>query len=1326
VHRRVIVEMRLALTLIATVGAVVGFPDGAQAQHSITVDTTMLNNDFQSAPLCEASCFSARFGFSTVPFVALDLPTSVTLVYDGDRAFTRPFLHLDVTPDNSGVSLSRYALSATVNGAPVTFVNGDATLIFSGAPSKRRLTGQFVTTLGTGVYSMVLTVIATYADNGTVTKTINTELMIVDQSSSPVARGWSIASLQRLYFPSLGGYMIADGDGSAVRFRSTAMATADYSTLSVSAGVYTRTYPDKSRAVFNATGLLTSMVDRLGRSTTFDYDGSARLVRVKNPMTDLLGAPYDSLTYGSTGLTSIIQKKAGSTQRTTAITIGSNGSISALQDPDGVSTLLGYDTNNRLSSITDRKGAVTTLGYDALTWKLASATLPQVPIDAGGGNTSNANPIVRDTAWQSVGLPRIPTTVASPATPAIPDSVMGIISDPLRHRTRFTVNRYGQPLAIQDPLGTISGFSRSGIFTTGIAHPDGSQDIFTYSNGLLTSSYLAGESLIRFHYDSNNMVDTVSGLGVPREVHYNNSSQLVDSISIGQSPARVARFTYDPTTKRVATAKDPLNHQTSFSYGNYGNTSWTSDPSGRISTRIVDTHGRDSVVTPSGSRSAITLYDAMNRATAVYDSLGATPTTITYNPNSLIVTDRLGQSYKTDFDALGRSVKVYNANSTTVYSTLRYDSAGRMTSTTNRRGQRIDLKYDVLGRVTAKSGTNTSADSLAYIGYTGLVGWNTTARDTTIQTVSQSRTDVSTRFGGSSGRFFVRHNDASVLTAASSIEITSPVSDTIWTRYYNTNSSTGLLASIALGSIGSANFTYNTNGDRIETDWVDPDIFSPVRRFETWKPAGELAGTTFSGSGSNYQRTYTYDAAGRIVIAAHANALNDRSYAYDRLGRIRGVGTSKDTTAISTQFTYDAVGNRTDHGGSYGTGNRVNSFAGYTFEHDADGNVTRKYGNGRDWRFYWSAESRLDSVSAGGTRVGYRYDAHSRLTNLLINGAVAQRLVWDGDHILAQVDGANNRIIDYSYEAGIDAPLSANLINGNGVFAPEYFVRDELGNVLGRVGPDGSTPQVVDYDAWGSITSGSTDGLAWKSLFYESNTQLYYVRNRWYDPEIGRFLSEDPIGLGGGLNQYAFGGDDPINRSDPTGLQGGCAEGYVWGTVGGVGGCIGPIATLAPSLIAASQRGGPRDLTNDPWFIRGYSSISSVAGQIGEWFYAGMGQVTPLTKSQTLSVSIAIHRLLNTSNMTCRQLGVAAFDRLANGRYFALNEYNHIEGTVGFARGAISLDPSLFLPENGRGLVNSVAHEEFHYKALLKTIGLNDQPGHLVYQVAAACQAAAF
>jgi RHS repeat-associated protein len=107
-----------------------------------------------------------------------------------------------------------------------------------------------------------------------------------------------------------------------------------------------------------------------------------------------------------------------------------------------------------------------------------------------------------------------------------------------------------------------------------------------------------------------------------------------------------------------------------------------------------------------------------------------------------------------------------------------------------------------------------------------------------------------------------------------------------------------------------------------------------------------------------------------------------------------------------------------------------------------------------------------------------------------------------------------------------------------------YARLDGLGNVLALTDTSGSIRTSYGYDDWGKLTSSSdqesfngTDRARWKgALWLGPEVDLYYLRARWYEPHSGRFLSEDPIGLEGGINAVLFAGNDPVNGADPSGL----------------------------------------------------------------------------------------------------------------------------------------------------------------------------------------------
>jgi RHS repeat-associated protein len=97
---------------------------------------------------------------------------------------------------------------------------------------------------------------------------------------------------------------------------------------------------------------------------------------------------------------------------------------------------------------------------------------------------------------------------------------------------------------------------------------------------------------------------------------------------------------------------------------------------------------------------------------------------------------------------------------------------------------------------------------------------------------------------------------------------------------------------------------------------------------------------------------------------------------------------------------------------------------------------------------------------------------------------------------------------------------------------------DVFGNVQGTMIDSATSGQTVTYEDWGapSITGDTTNRLTWKGLPYDPVLGLIQMRARWYDPGMGRFISEDPIGLAGGINPYVFANDDPINGFDPSGM----------------------------------------------------------------------------------------------------------------------------------------------------------------------------------------------
>lgn len=154
------------------------------------------------------------------------------------------------------------------------------------------------------------------------------------------------------------------------------------------------------------------------------------------------------------------------------------------------------------------------------------------------------------------------------------------------------------------------------------------------------------------------------------------------------------------------------------------------------------------------------------------------------------------------------------------------------------------------------------------------------------------------------------------------------------------------------------------------------------------------------------------------------------------------------------------------------------------------------------------------------------------------NGTVDRYFLWDNGQLVLEVDGSGTgKIAEYAY-SGTDKPLA--VWEGTNA-APYFYSHDERGNTTGLTSGS-SVLESRHFSPWGVEEFGASipenSKFGWKGLPWEAGiANLYYVRARWYDPQSRGFISEDPIGLAGGINTYAYADNDPVNGWDPTGLE---------------------------------------------------------------------------------------------------------------------------------------------------------------------------------------------
>jgi RHS repeat-associated protein len=161
------------------------------------------------------------------------------------------------------------------------------------------------------------------------------------------------------------------------------------------------------------------------------------------------------------------------------------------------------------------------------------------------------------------------------------------------------------------------------------------------------------------------------------------------------------------------------------------------------------------------------------------------------------------------------------------------------------------------------------------------------------------------------------------------------------------------------------------------------------------------------------------------------------------------------------------------------------------------------------------------------TTFAYEYNPNGTRKSKTVDG-VTTKYIWDGQNIAAEMD--ENGSVTAKYLRGLHlTAMQTGSITG-------YYNHNAHGDVISLTDASGKVENSYTYDAWGNernTTETIQQPFRYSGEYYDGETDLYYLRNRYYDPKVGRFTQEDPIRSG--QNWYVYCGNNPVNRWDPTG-----------------------------------------------------------------------------------------------------------------------------------------------------------------------------------------------
>ncbi|MBI5279996.1 MAG: hypothetical protein HY854_26435 [Burkholderiales bacterium] len=289
---------------------------------------------------------------------------------------------------------------------------------------------------------------------------------------------------------------------------------------------------------------------------------------------------------------------------------------------------------------------------------------------------------------------------------------------------------------------------------------------------------------------------------------------------------------------------------------------------------------------------------------------------------------------------------------------------------------------------------------------------------------------------------------------------------------------------------------------------------------------------------------FEYDGLARLAreVRDHAGGKTDTRYAYDLVGNRTQMKVTTASGTEITSYTYDAADRLTRETLSLAAGGTRT----IDYTYDGNGNLSSKAEPGRLTLYRFDPRNRLIDIRVGADLMRaqaatplarYAYDDDGNRVRKA--GADARTYLVDTNDELPQVlrETGGTEAIDYVRGIGLVRQVRTTVASVEEIY-PLY---GHLGSSLGAVDAAGDVVEQVDADAFGNLdqATGLKQGHLYAGEYWDQDAQLLYLRARWYDPRIGRFISADPLegrqSDPRSLNRYAYALGDPVHGTDPTG-----------------------------------------------------------------------------------------------------------------------------------------------------------------------------------------------
>ncbi len=942
-----------------------------------------------------------------------------------------------------------------------------------------------------------------------------------------------------------------------------------------------RSYSYDSSTPANAHNRL-SKTDPEGYVTQYQYDASGNVTQITNPSTATVGyydfngfnqpqrvkdarGNWSVLAYDAHGnLTSRIALKAGVTPTTPYTPVAAQIVVWSTMSYDAYGNITASrqvrDFAGQIANAASYTGPTYQFGLDAQSLNVTAITRYG---DKNGDGVIAAGEFDTSPTLSYDSLGRVKNGINADwyATQMVYDSVDRVTqaTDALGYLRDAQFDANGNP--IQQKLNLNNGAA---------SLADSSAATYDQSDRK-ASSIDAGGNVTQYQYDAaGNLTQMTTPDNYTLGFQYDPDNRVIKAFD---QEGNAVSNTLDLSGK-PRSVTDPNGNSSGYVYYDStkdGRLKQSIDAANRATTYDYDGNGNVTSVTDNLSRITLTQYDELNRPIRVvgpqysdaalgnirpvtafqYDALGnrtqvaAGYTTDTSGAST--VSEMLTIQLTTVFDDFGRKIKETDALAKTA--TWQYDLNNNVTQMTDRKNQSTRFTWDYGHQLKSYQDQNNN-----------LTSYTRNALGQPIQTASP-QVSYSYQYDASHRLSQVADSRANKTLSYrySPGGLLNNMTDSDNNRTDYLYDAVGRLAGIWAPNSDYVSFAYDAGG-RLTEKWFPNGVDAQYvwNADNTLNTLTNKAGsTTLSNhvygydnvgnrstqaetvNGTTISYSYQYDNLNRLTQVTNGTATQQENYAYDPIGN-RISKTTNATSPNTIAYVYDQANQLKEIHQTNAAGSLLSAFV-----YDTNGNLTQKCegaatstgtscsGTTTSNLSYDALNRMVQATKTGQASQSYAYDDSGRRIQKTI-GSTQTNFLYGGPDIVAEYTAAwGTPTAQYTHGPNQDEPIERITQTG-----AQYFHRDGINSIVAVTNNLGTTDATQRFDAWGNQLAQTGTSPRYGYTGREPDeTGLVYYRARYYDPSVGRFTQRDPIGLQGGINQYAYVDGNPIGFTDPSGLR---------------------------------------------------------------------------------------------------------------------------------------------------------------------------------------------